>query len=167
MTTAVPRCQCRRKAETSLSCSRCSAPICPDCSVVATVGMICRSCARGSKNPLHQIAPGRFVLASIACLAASLLGGWLFLSLSFGIGFISLWAAYLFGLGIGEIALRLTGRKRGLVMEILAGSSVVLGMIGGFGIELLLHAGKTHLPLPLIALSILAAASAVWRVRNI
>lgn len=138
--------------------------------------MICRGCARGSKNPLHQVAPGRFALAALACLTASLFGGWFIASQVFGYGYMGLWAGFFFGIGIGEIALRLTGRKRGLAMEILAGSSVVLGIVGGFGIQTLIelqeHATTTrlfhHLTSPLTyAMLILAAVSAVGRIRNI
>ena len=171
-TSASLRCQCRRKAETSLSCSRCDAPICPDCSVVAPVGMICRACARGGKNLLHQVSPGRFALAAAACLAASLFGGWVLASRVVGFDFMGLWAAFLFGIGIGEIALRITGRKRGRLMEILAGSSVVLGVAGGVAIDLLLHpetAGRAfYLTNPLTyVMLILATISAVGRIRNI
>ena len=89
-----------------------------------------------------------------------------------GYGFMGLWAAFLFGIGIGEIALRITGRKRGLAMEILAGASVALGIFGGIGIDLLLHPNPAaigfHLMNPMTyALLILAVVSAVGRVRNI
>ena len=173
MTTSFsPRCQCRRKAETSLSCSRCDTPICPDCSVVAPVGMICRNCARGGKNLLHQVSPGRFAAAAAACLAASLFGGWILASHVIGYGFMGLWAAFLFGIGIGEIALRITGRKRGLAMEILAGASVALGIFGGIGIDILLHPypatiGFLFMNPMTYALLILATVSAVGRIRNI
>ena len=173
MTTSVPlRCQCRRKAETSLSCSRCDAPICPDCSVVAPVGMICRNCARGGKNLLHQVTPGRFALAAAACMAASLFGGWILAAHVIGFGFMGLWAAFLFGIGIGEIALRITGRKRGLAMEVLAGATTALGVLGGVGIDFLVHFGAVHIgllllnPLTYVTL-ILATVSAVGRIRNI
>ena len=134
--------------------------------------MICRDCARGGKNLLHKISPGSFAMATAACLSASLFGGWLIVSQVLGYGFMSLWVGFLFGLGIGEIALRITGRKRGPAMEILAGTSVVLGMLGGFGIHILLHPGVPligfHLTNPLTyAMLILATVSAVGRIRNI
>lgn len=134
--------------------------------------MICRNCARGSRNLLHQVSPGRFTLAAAACLAAALFGGWILASHVIGYGFMGLWAAFLFGIGIGEIALRITGRKRGLAMEILAGVSVVLGVVGGVALDLLLHPDTArigfHLTNPLTyVLLILATVSAVGRIRNI
>ncbi|MCW3096914.1 MAG: hypothetical protein JWL77_2532 [Chthonomonadaceae bacterium] len=134
--------------------------------------MICRSCGRGGKNLLHQVSPGRLALAAVSCLFASLFGGWLIAAHVLGYGFMGLWVAFFFGIGIGEIALRITGRKRGLAMEILAGSSVVFGVIGGFAIDLLLHADPAmigyHLMNPMTyAMLILATISAVGRIRNI
>ncbi|MCW3051730.1 MAG: hypothetical protein JWN14_900 [Chthonomonadales bacterium] len=146
--------------------------------------MICRNCARGSKNLLHQVTPGRYLLAVIACLAASIFGGWLIASYVTGYGFMGLWVAFLFGYGIGEIALRITGRKRGLAMEALAGASTAFGVISGVAINLLLilssdpsttdpHLIGNHLignpltnPMTYVTL-ILAVVSAVGRIRNI
>jgi hypothetical protein len=133
--------------------------------------MICRNCARGGKNLLHQVSPARYIAAAVACLGASLFGGWLIAAQVLGYSFMGLWVAFFFGIGIGEIALRITGRKRGLAMEILAGASVVLGVIGGVAIDLLLHPEAAigfHLTNPLTyAMLILATVSAVGRVRNI
>ena len=110
-------------------------------------------------------------MAAVACLGASLFGGWIITAQVLGYGFMGLWVAFFFGIGIGEIALRITGRKRGLAMEILAGASVVLGMIGGFAIDLLLHPESAigfHLMNPMTyAMLLLATVSAVGRVRNI
>ncbi len=134
--------------------------------------MICRNCARGGKNLLHQVSPGSFALATAACLAASLFGGWLIVAHALGFGFMGLWAGFLFGIGIGEIALRITGRKRGLAIEVLAGGSVALGIAGGIGIDVLLHPETAsllfHLTNPLTyVMLVLATVSAVGRIRNI
>ena len=134
--------------------------------------MICKNCARGGKNLLHQVSPGSFALAAAACLAASLFGGWFIVFHALGYGFMSLWVGFLFGIGIGEIALRITGRKRGFAMELLAGGSVVLGIAGGVGIEFLLHPETAnigyHLTSPLTyVMLVIATVSAVGRIRNI
>jgi hypothetical protein len=134
--------------------------------------MICRACARGGSNLLHKVSPGNFALATFACLAASVFGGWIIAAHALGYGFIGLWAGFFFGIGIGEIALRITGRKRGPAMEILAGSSVVLGIVGGFAIDFLLHPESAsilfHLTNPLTyAMLLLATVAAVGRIRNI
>ena len=49
-----------------------------------------------------------------------------------GIGFFGMLIGYLYGMGIGEVALRLTGRKRGLPIEIMAGTCVLIGLLAGY-----------------------------------
>ena len=133
MTTALPlRCQCRRHEITSLRCARCSVPICPHCSIVAPAGQLCRECASGKKSRLYQVGPKNLALAILACLTAAALGGWLLASLGMSFGFFALWFGYLYGLIIAEVALRVTGRKRGPVMEILAGTCAALGVLAGW-----------------------------------
>jgi len=134
--------------------------------------MICRNCARGGKNLLHQVTPGRFMLAVIACLAASTFGGWLIASHVIGYGFMGLWVAFFFGIGIGEIALRITGRKRGLAMEALAGASTAFGVISGLAIHLSLYPDPRMIAFELknpmtYATLILAVVAAIGRIRNI
>jgi len=133
MTTALPlRCRCRRHEITSLRCARCNVPICPHCSVVAPAGQLCRECASGRKSRLYQVGPKSLALAILACLATAVLGGWLLASLLMGFGFFVLWFSYLYGLIIAEVALRVTGRKRGPLMEILAGTCAAVGILAGW-----------------------------------
>src|SRR5437764_8246786 len=136
MTSSVPvRCKCRKQAETGLRCSRCFVPICPDCSRPAPVGMLCRDCARGKPSHLYQVDPKSFAIAVPVTLAAGLFGGWLMASIGH-IGFFGAFAGFIYGMAVGEVALRLTGRKRGLQMEIMAGACVLLGLLGGHAIHI-------------------------------
>lgn len=133
MTTALPlRCRCRRHEITSLRCARCSVPICPHCSIVAPAGQLCRECASGKKSRLYLVSPKSLALAILACLTTAVLGGWLLASKLGSFGFFALWFGYLYGLIIAEVALRVTGRKRGPLMEILAGTSAVAGILVGW-----------------------------------
>jgi hypothetical protein len=117
--------QCARhpKVETALSCGKCGTPICPDCSVVAPVGMRCRDCASMRSSPLYQVRPERFALAAVAGVAAGTLAGFV---LQY-VGFFILFVAPMIGGFLGEVILRATGRKRGARLEFLAGASVVIG----------------------------------------
>lgn len=167
------RCKCRRQAPTGLRCNRCNVPICPDCSIVAPVGMMCRGCARGGKSRLYEVSPGSLGLAFLACLAVGSFGGWIMAFFGFGLGFMGLWAAFVYGLLVAETALRVTGRKRGTIMEILVGVCVALGLIIGLGIQstfspemgrLLLY----YLKSPFLYLSVgIAIVSAVGRIRSL
>lgn len=138
MTSTAPvRCKCRKQAITGLRCSRCFVPICPDCSRPAAVGMLCNACARGKPSHLYQVDPRSFAIAIPVTLAAAIFGGWLMATIR-GIGFFGMFIGYLYGMGIGEVALRLTGRKRGLAIEILSGTCVLLGLLAGYGLHFLI-----------------------------
>jgi hypothetical protein len=188
MTSTAPlRCKCRKQAETGLRCSRCFIPICPDCSRPAPVGMICGECARGKPSHLYQVDPKSFALAIPVTLVAALFGGWLLATIRY-MGFFGMFAGFLYGMAVGEIALRLTGRKRGLPMEIMAGVCVIAGIVGGHGIQFLaesstiganpLYAGGDGFDATTLALGYLmnpwmyvsmgvAVFGAVSRIRNI
>ena len=175
MSASLPlRCKCRRQAETSLRCARCSVPICPDCSLVAPAGMLCRGCARGAPSRLFQISPQSLGLGYLACLGAGLFFGWILMGVGRGFGFFALMGAFLYGLGIGEVALRVTGRKRGLQMEILAGVCAAVGVVGGWFLAVPSSAHAlppgytlTFLDPMNILMLIIATASAVSRIRNL
>jgi len=127
----MPRCNCRRRAETYLRCARCEASICPDCQVSAPAGMLCRECASLRRSPLFQVSATSLLLASLACLAASAFGGWLLVSVGLGFGFFGFFIASFYGIAVAEVALRTTGRKRGPKIEFLAGASAGAGILIG------------------------------------
>src|ERR1051325_2194451 len=105
MTTDLPlRCKCRRQAVTSLRCSRCSVPICPDCSTPAPVGMLCRECASNKKTRLYQVSAGSLTVAIPACLLTATFGGWLLSDLIGGFGFYRLLLGFVYGLVVAEVA---------------------------------------------------------------
>lgn len=128
--TSEVRCSCRKHAITGLRCTRCDTPICPDCSRPAVVGFFCRACAADRKSPLYQVSLSSFAMTAVVTLIVAVLGGWLISSISFG-GFFSLVIGFFYGTGIGEVVLRMTGRKRGLNLEILAGAAAAIGVVAG------------------------------------
>lgn len=114
----------------------------------APVGMLCRECARGKPSHLYQIDPKLFALAIPVTLAAAFFGGWLVATVR-GIGFFGMFAGFLYGMAVGEVALRTASRKRGWQMETMAGVSVFLGLLGGYVIHYLaMTAAIPHQALP-------------------
>ena len=108
--------------------------------------MLCRACAQGKPSHLYQIDPKSFALAIPVTLIVAVFGGWLMSTIR-NIGFFGMLIGYLYGMAVGEVALRLTGRKRGIWIEILAGSAVLVGLIAGHAIQFaMLSALKTHVP---------------------
>ena len=98
--------------------------------------MLCRDCARGTPSRLYQVDPKSFALAIPVTLAAALFGGWLMATIRH-LGFFGAFVGFIYGMAVGEIALRLAGRKRGIHMEIMAGTCVFAGLLGGFAIHIL------------------------------
>lgn len=127
------RCKCRRQSETSLRCSRCNVPICPDCSHMYSVGMLCRDCARGGKSSrLYELSPVAFGKTLAVCLPVGVLMGWLITSLG-GFGLMSaIWGGLFQGLAVSEAGLRASGRKLGWKIEALVGSCIVIGLMAGW-----------------------------------
>ena len=103
---------------------------------MAPVGMLCRDCSRGKPSHLYDVSPKILLIAFPVVLLAALFGGWLMYTIS-TIGFFGLIAGFLYGLGVGEITVRMTGRKRGWQIEVLAGVCVFLGLAGGYAIGLI------------------------------
>jgi MFS family permease len=169
----MPRCNCRRKAPTYLRCSRCDSPICPDCQVNAPVGMFCRECANQRRSPLFEVSASSLLLASVACLVAATFGGWLLTSVGLSFGFFGFFIASFYGMGVAEVALRTTGRKRGPRVEILAGATAALGILFGavlgalpFGSLLVAYLMHRYLINPFFYIGlVIAVVSAVNRVR--
>ncbi len=134
--TAFPlRCKCRRQSETSLRCSRCSVPICPDCSHMYSVGMLCRECMRGGKaSRLYELSPSALGKTLAVCLPVGVLMGWLVASMS-GFGMMaSIWGGLFQGLAVSEAGLRASGRKLGWKIETVVGVCVVVGLVAGWAL---------------------------------
>lgn len=121
--------QCARhpKVETALSCGRCGTPICPDCAVAGAVGMICRDCASNRSADYYQIDPKRMPLVLVAGVAAGTVAGFLIQALAGAFFYFTCFLGPLIGAGVGQVVWRTAGRKRGLILEIIAGGSIVLG----------------------------------------
>ena len=82
------------------------------------------------------MSAGSLAVAIIVGLAVSTFGGWLITSHEFRVGgLFELVFGFFFGTGVGEVVLRVTGRKRGTKMEVLAGCVVVAGLVIGHAIN--------------------------------
>jgi hypothetical protein len=117
--------------ETLLRCGKCDRPICPDCTKFGPVGARCPECAALRTGPLYQVRPDRLALGLVAVLAVAFGIGMLLASIR-GFGIFMLWGPLLGGQAIGELILRITGRKRGPKIEIGTGIAATVGVIASF-----------------------------------
>lgn len=162
--------QCARhpKVETALSCGRCATPICPSCSVSGAVGILCPACGSNKTSHIYQITPQRFALAAAVGLAAGTVVGLALQIVSGLFVLFLLFVASAVGGAVGELILRITGRKRGPKMEFLAGLSI----IGGAIISLLIRYGF-HLSVSVLVAhvwflvaTVLMAAAAIGKIKH-
>lgn len=135
--------------------------------------MLCRQCASPRNIALFQVSAGQIGAAFGAALIVGVLVGWLLVSVGMGFGFFALWGAILYGGLIAEVALRVTGRKRGLEMEIVAGICAGLGILGGWFLDMLRYQAPDGAGPALLfptspwfyAMAVLAVMAAVGRIR--
>lgn len=64
----------KHEEETSVSCGRCEAPVCPKCMVHTDVGVRCANCAPDRGKPLYSMTKGRAVVAG-AIILILVIGG--------------------------------------------------------------------------------------------
>jgi hypothetical protein len=121
---AVIHCARHPNVETVLMCASCGTPICPKCMIVTPVGMKCRDCGTNRKSTLYQVRPERMLLSVMTALAAGMATA--------VIGAIGFWAIFIsmaYGYFAGSMILKASGMKRGLKLEIIAGTGMVIGAI--------------------------------------
>ena len=115
--------------ETALRCNRCDRLMCTQCAVQTPVGYRCRECVRqhddkfftGTNTDYLIVFAVTSILGALGLLAVLLLlGGFLIFVLLLSIPI---------GGAIGELALRLTGRRRGRYSGYIAAGGVVAGVL--------------------------------------
>ncbi len=138
-------CALHPERDTELRCNRCERYMCVDCAVRTPVGYTCRECVRGHEDRFFEGTVIDYGLVAAICAAGGalttfallLIGGFLIL------GFI---VAPAIGGAAAQIALQLTGRRRGRYSGYLAAGGVLAGgiasallLFGGLGIFTLLY----------------------------
>ncbi|TET15207.1 MAG: hypothetical protein E3J81_05295 [Dehalococcoidia bacterium] len=119
------RCALHPETETNLRCSKCGQFICPKCLVQTPIGARCPECAALKRLPVYDVSAVFYARAIAAGLiTASVLGAiWPFIPLG---GFLSLIIAAGIGYAIGEVVSLSVNRKRGLRLQVIAGTSMVV-----------------------------------------
>ncbi len=138
-------CALHPQRDTELRCNRCERYMCVDCAVRTPVGYTCRECVRGHEDRFFEGTLLDYGLVTATCAIGGallpflllLIGGFLIL------GFI---VAPAIGGAAAQVALQLTGRRRGRYSGYLAAGGILAGgiasalpLFGGLGIFTLLY----------------------------
>lgn len=94
--------------ETGLRCNQCGRPICASCAIHTPTGYRCRECVRGQQKAFDTAQPMDYVWAVVISGVMSFLGG----LLAGKLGYFTVFASPLIGIGIGEVVRRATGKRR-------------------------------------------------------
>lgn len=137
-------CAAHPERDTELRCNRCGRYMCVACAVRTPVGYTCRECVRGHEDRFFEGTAVDYGLVAGACAVGGalttfvmlMIGGFLIL------GFI---VAPAIGGAAGQIALQMTGRRRGRYSGYVAVAGIVAGglasallLLGGVGLFTLL-----------------------------
>jgi hypothetical protein len=125
--------------ETTLRCNKCGRPMCPECAVLTPVGYRCRDCVRGIQSGYYTATQNDYIVIFVVCGVLTAVGAAIFSAINLGILFTFILALPIGG-GIGELALRVTSRRRGRQSARLAAAGAVGGgLIGGIAQVFLFH----------------------------
>jgi hypothetical protein len=153
-------CEVHPDRETGLRCNKCNRLMCAECAVRTPVGYRCRQCVRAHEDKFFTGTTADYgivfavavVLAALGFVGLSLIGGFLLF-----VFFLSV----PIGGAIGELALRLTGRRRGRYSGYVAAAGAVIGALAP---GLLLY-GRIAPTLTLLLYAGLVAMTAYGRFR--
>ena len=135
-TQSVIHCARHPREETVITCASCGTPICPRCMVSTPVGMKCPDCGKVKNSVLFKVSPGRLLLAGITAVVGGVVA-----ALIGKIGFFVIFVSIPYGYFAGSMILRASGMKRGLKLEIIAGTAMVIGaLVVQFAIPLIMFA---------------------------
>jgi MFS family permease len=129
------------KIATKVSCGKCDRPICTRCMVSGPAGMRCPECASLRGSTLYKVHPGRLALTIAASIACGVIGAYILVFIGFFVFFIG--PAY--GTAIAEVVLRVSGRKRGRLIEAIGIGGICLGALIALGPRLLGLLAMLHL----------------------
>ncbi len=87
--------------------------------------MRCPDCSAIGATRLYQIGAGRLVLTALSTLIVALLGA----VIVYSIGFFVFFLGPMYGVAVAEVALRVSGRKRGRIIEAIGVGSIVAGAV--------------------------------------
>jgi hypothetical protein len=112
--------------ETALRCNRCGTPICPKCAVRTPVGFRCPDCVKAQSAVFFTAGWFDYVLGGAVALVLSIVAGYIISLIPW---LFTIFVAPAAGAVIGEAVFRVTRRRRGRQMWLLAAAAIVVGAL--------------------------------------
>lgn len=127
------KCATHPEVETNLSCGRCGRPICPKCMVQTPVGARCPDCAKLRRLPTFEVSSRQYLIALGVGVGVAAVAGivWALLFGLFTTIYFYVFLAAAVGFAIGELISLSVNRKRGPILQAIAGISMVIGFATG------------------------------------
>ena len=128
--TEINYCTKHPNKQTNLRCNRCNELICPRCMVASPVGIRCLNCGKSTPLPTKSLTSYDLVKAIATSITLGLLAGFIFLlviiqKLPFTL--ITVLASMaLWGYILGQVISLVTGKKRGLSLQIIGIVGIVM-----------------------------------------
>jgi len=135
-------CQKHPDRDTELRCNRCDRYMCMDCAVRTPVGYTCVDCVRGHEDKFYNSTMVDYAIVGVISVIGGAAGAFIVTLLGL---FFALIVAPLSGGVVAQLALSVTGRRRGRQSGYVCAGGVLIGglvtglMFIGFGITTLLY----------------------------
>jgi hypothetical protein len=134
-------CEVHPDRETSLRCNKCGRLMCPDCAVPTPVGYRCKQCVRKHDDKFFTAGQNDYIIIAAACAITSAIVAAIIQQIALP-ALLLIFIAIPAGGAVAELALRLTGRRRGRQTANIALTSIILGGIIGALIDVVMHYGR-------------------------
>lgn len=119
-------CEKHPDRDTELRCNRCDRYMCIDCAVRTPVGYTCVDCIRGHEDKFYNSSQLDYIIVGVVTAIAGAIGAYV-------VGLVGLFFAFIIapavGGMVGQLALSLTGRRRGRYSGYICAGGVLVGAL--------------------------------------
>lgn len=135
-------CEKHPARDTELRCNRCNRYMCIDCAVRTPVGYTCVDCVRGHEDKFYTSTEIDYAIVGVVSIVGGAIGAFIVPLLGL---FFAIFVAPAAGGVVSQLALSLTGRRRGRYSGYICAGAVLIGglmtglFVTSFGITTLLY----------------------------
>lgn len=121
-------CAVHPERDTELRCNRCNRYMCIKCAVRTPVGYTCKECVRGHEDKFFQGTELDYLIVGVIAFFGGAIGAGI-IGLVGGFIYLTFILSPIIGGTVGQLALSLTGRRRGRLTGYVCAGSLIAGGI--------------------------------------